>query len=102
MRRFVAYLFAAIGVVWLLVVGAIFVLMLQPPDRFARGMSRIPDYLFPVVPFRRLWTFARRGSLEAGDAAPDFRLETLDRKGQVRLSSFQGEKPVVLVFGSYT
>jgi hypothetical protein len=102
MRKRIAYLLAALAGVWLLIVGAIFVLMLQPPDRFARGMSGIPEYLFPVVPFRRLWTFARRGPLDVGDPAPDFRLETPDRKGQVTLSSFKGEKPVVLIFGSYT
>jgi len=39
--------------------------------------------------------------VHAGDAAPDFRLPTLDHKSEVELSSLRG-KPVVLVFGSYT
>ena len=44
----------------------------------------------------------REGSLRTGDAAPDFSLDTHDRKQRFSLSSFRGEKPVVLVFGSYT
>jgi peroxiredoxin len=45
---------------------------------------------------------ARSGSLKPGDPAPDFALPTLDKSGVVRLASFRGQKPVVLVFGSYT
>ena len=38
-----------------------------------------------------------------GDAAPEFELPTLgDRNQTVRLSDFQGKRPVALVFGSYT
>lgn len=38
-----------------------------------------------------------------GDKAPDFTLEILDGKGKkVKLSSFKGKKPVLLIFGSYT
>lgn len=40
--------------------------------------------------------------LKVGDRAPDFALKTLAGKKTVRLSSFEGRKPVVLVFGSYT
>lgn len=40
--------------------------------------------------------------LQQGQAAPDFTLKTLDGKSTVKLSSFQGQKPVALVFGSYT
>lgn len=41
-------------------------------------------------------------TLEVGDAAPDFTLPREDGKGDITLSSFKGEKPVVLVFGSIT
>ncbi|MBI1903380.1 MAG: EF-hand domain-containing protein [Planctomycetia bacterium] len=41
-------------------------------------------------------------TLEAGDAAPDFTLPTKDGKSAIRLSSFRGKVPVVLVFASYT
>ena len=37
-----------------------------------------------------------------GDQAPDFRLKTKDGQREVQLSSFKGQKPVVLVFGSFT
>ncbi len=46
------------------------------------------------------------GSLRVGPGidqpAPDFELETQDHKQTIRLSSFQKEKPVVLIFGSFT
>jgi hypothetical protein len=37
-----------------------------------------------------------------GDRAPDFKLNTKDRQQEVQLSSFKGQRPVVLVFGSFT
>jgi hypothetical protein len=40
--------------------------------------------------------------LNAGDPAPDFSLPDPSGKKEVRLSSFQGKKPVVLIFGSCT
>ena len=40
--------------------------------------------------------------LKVGDTAPDFTLKSLNGKEQVTLSSFQDDKPVVLIFGSYT
>ena len=39
--------------------------------------------------------------LKAGDAAPDFKLKSLDGKEHV-LSSSVGKKPVALIFGSCT
>ena len=48
------------------------------------------------------WTRARAGTVNVGYAAPDFRLPTVDRRSAVQLSSFRGDRPVVLVFGSYT
>ena len=41
-------------------------------------------------------------TLRAGDPAPDFTLPDLKKTKDVKLSSFQGKKPVVLIFGSYT
>jgi peroxiredoxin len=37
-----------------------------------------------------------------GSEAPDFELLKLGSKGSMRLSAFRGEKPVALIFGSYT
>ena len=76
--------------------------MLQPPDAFGRIAARLPFPLMMVLPFETLWNSARGGSLQAGDAAPDFRLPTLDHKSTVQLASFRGVRPVALVFGSYT
>ena len=42
------------------------------------------------------------GKLRPGDSAPDFELRYKKSDQTVRLSSFRGEKPVVLIFGSYT
>lgn len=40
--------------------------------------------------------------LRAGDPAPDFSLPAAAGKAEVRLSSFRGKRPVVLIFGSCT
>jgi peroxiredoxin len=37
-----------------------------------------------------------------GDLAPDFELPGVDDRSTVRLSSLLDERPVALVFGSYT
>jgi hypothetical protein len=42
------------------------------------------------------------GSLAVGDLAPDLELASADGSGMKRISDFYREKPVVLVFGSYT
>ena len=39
---------------------------------------------------------------KAGDIAPDFELRDVDGENPVRLSDFRGQKPVVLIFGSFT
>ena len=38
----------------------------------------------------------------AGDPAPDFELSDVTGEQRVRLSDFQGQKPVALIFGSFT
>ncbi len=37
-----------------------------------------------------------------GDVAPDFQLLDVDGGNPVRLSDLRGQKPVALIFGSYT
>ena len=76
--------------------------MHQQPEQFGRFMSKLPMPAYFVIPFETLWTRARAGTLNVGDAAPDFNLAAHDKSGMVQLSSFRGQKPVVLVFGSYT
>lgn len=39
---------------------------------------------------------------KVGDLAPDFKLADSDDLVSVRLSSFRGQKPVALIFGSFT
>ncbi len=39
---------------------------------------------------------------KAGDMAPDFELCDINGKNPVRLSQFRGQRPVALVFGSFT
>lgn len=76
--------------------------VMRQPVLFGQVMSKVPKPLMMVIPFKQLWLLARAGHLQVGDTAPDFSLPTADGKARVRLSSFRGHKPVVLVFGSYT
>ena len=80
----------------------LFGVMLQSPDRFAATMKHVPWPVFAALPYKPLWQVARAGQVRVGDMAPDFSLESPDHKSSFRLSSLRGEKPVVLVFGSYT
>jgi hypothetical protein len=81
---------------------AFYIAMLQSPEVFSGIMSKTSNVVFSMFPFKRMWLSARNGNLNIGDEAPDFSLETYDRKSRVQLSAFRGKKPVVLVFGSYT
>jgi hypothetical protein len=85
-----------------LAVSGLFVVMCQPPARFGRFMRHFPMPAMALVPFLPLWNVARRGRIRVGEMAPDFSLPSVDRSRVVRLSSFRGDRPVVLVFGSYT
>jgi hypothetical protein len=76
--------------------------MRQPPMQFAGVMSRVGPVPFLLFPFESMWKQARRGTLQPGDAAPDFDLPLLGGSEKVQLSSFRGKSPVVLIFGSYT
>ena len=39
---------------------------------------------------------------QPGDLAPDFELRDVNGENPVRLSDFRGNKPVALIFGSFT
>jgi cytochrome oxidase Cu insertion factor (SCO1/SenC/PrrC family) len=43
-----------------------------------------------------------KDTLKVGDPAPNFTLADPNGKNTITLSSYQGKKPVVLIFGSYT
>jgi hypothetical protein len=93
-----------IAALWVLACVSLYGVMRQPPERFARVMARIPGPVpFLILPFETLWMRARAGTLQVGSPAPDFALTKLDKTAQVQLSSLTTQnRPVVLVFGSYT
>jgi hypothetical protein len=93
-----------LALLWVLACGALFAIMRQSPETFARVMAKVPGPLaFLVLPFETLWTRARAGRLQVGDLAPDFSLMKLDKSAQIQLSALTAQRqPVVLVFGSYT
>lgn len=76
--------------------------MRQPPETFGAIMARVPSIAMIVLPFKPLWMSARAGSLRPGDRAPDFTLPVLHGDRTVTLSAQYRQKPVVLIFGSYT
>ena len=74
-KRALVRTFGALALLWILACGALFEVMRQPPETFARFMTRVPAPIaFVVLPFETLWTQARAGSLQVGDLAPDFSL----------------------------
>ena len=90
---------------WLVASIALFAAMWLPPSDFAAAIGKVPRpllFFMPVIPFESLWNIARAGALRVGDPAPDFDLPRQDKSGRVKLSDHFGERPVVLVFGSYT
>lgn len=101
-RRIALKTGAALAALYLAALAGLYGIMCQPPEVFGSVMRHFPDLAFMVFPFRPLWLHARAGHLKVGDPAPDFTLETQDKKSRVQLSSFRRVKPVVLVFGSYT
>ena len=103
--RLIRRLGIALGVLVILYITAtagLYIAMRQPPERFGAIMSRVPMPAMMILPFRPLWMSARAGHLAVGDTAPDFTLPTTDRSRTVRLSEQWRERPVVLIFGSYT
>jgi len=103
-KRALVRAFAVIALAWVLACGALYEVMRQPPETFARFMAKLPGPVpFLLFPFETLWTHARAGALQVGDPAPDFTLMKLDKSASVQLASLTAQgRPVVLIFGSYT
>ena len=76
--------------------------MHQPPEVFGHVMASMPMPAYFVLPFETLWTSARKGQLNVGDTAPDFSVKKLEDHSLAHLASLWTDRPVVLVFGSYT
>ena len=95
----------AIGTVALIygtATAALYWAMRQPLDRFGAIMRHVPGITMGVLPFRPMWLSARAGNLQPGAMAPDFDLPTVDHARRVRISDEYRDRPVVLIFGSYT
>ena len=102
-KRIVLTVFLVLFVLWAIASATVYAEMRKPPEEFGRFMMHVPGPVaFLALPFETMWLRARAGTLQVGDAAPDFSLEKLDKTGQVQLSSVLAKQPVVLIFGSYT
>jgi hypothetical protein len=93
---------SGLGLLYGIASAALYVAMKQPPETFGAIMAKVPTVSMIILPFEPLWMSARKGTLEVGDRAPDFTLPALDDGHLVSLSAETRERPVVLVFGSYT
>ena len=102
MIRILLRIVMVLALLYVAVVACLAIAMRQPPDTFGRIMAKLPPVAFMALPFEPLWMNARAGTLDPGQQATDFALKPLDGGSLVRLSSFRGQRPVVLVFGSYT
>jgi len=87
---------------WLCFLGYINWAMHQLTEVFGHVMAHMPMPAYFVIPFETMWSRARKGHVEAGDSAPSFPVKKLEDKTPVELGSLWAERPVVLVFGSYT
>ncbi len=104
-RRLRRWLLPTAGVLfacWLCFVAYINWAMHQPPEVFGHVMARLPMPAYFVIPFETLWSRARAGQVDVGNVAPSFTVKRLEDKSPVELGSLWTDKPVVLVFGSYT
>jgi hypothetical protein len=101
-KRRLTWIGSGLVIVWLGFVGFIDWAMHQPPEVFGHVMMHMPMPAYFLFPFETMWTQARFGHVNPGDAAPDFTVKTLETKTPVQLASLWTTKPVVLVFGSYT
>jgi len=102
MLRIVRTVFLVLLTAWVGFAGLMYYEMVQPPANFTAFMAKLPMVAMMLAPFETMWMRARAGTLHPGDMAPDFHLKTRDGKSEVALSSFRGNRPVVLIFGSYT
>jgi hypothetical protein len=94
---------AAVATAYALLCGVVLAAMMQTPERFGQFMTYVPEpVVWGLAPGERLWRWARAGRLHVGDEAPDFSLRSQSGSARVTLSAFRGQRPVVLVFGSYT
>ncbi|HSL23964.1 MAG TPA: hypothetical protein VK886_20695 [Vicinamibacterales bacterium] len=93
----------ALAVLYVALFGTVALAMMLGPEPFGLFMKYAPAPLvWRALPARQMWLWARDGTLAEGDEAPDFTLSWVDRCQTTTLSAHRGDRPVVLVFGSYT
>jgi len=68
-------------------------------SEFAKELKYNFSFRSRLMPDQKKWD-AR--APRAGDLAPDFTLKDIQGKDSITLSDFRGQKPVALVFGSFT
>jgi hypothetical protein len=102
--RAIVVTICVLAALWVTGCGTLYGVMRQSPEQFGRVMAKIGGPIpFLVFPFETLWMRARAGTLQVGSAAPDFSLTRIDKTATVQLSALTAQnRPVVLVFGSYT
>ncbi len=101
-KRWLGRTAAILFVLWIGFVGYIYRAMRQPPEVFGHVMARMPMPAYFLFPFETMWTHARRGTIQPGDIAPNLTVKKLEDKSPIQLGSLWAERPVVLIFGSYT
>ncbi len=101
-RRWAASIAGLCFAGWLCLIGYVNWAMHQPPEVFGHVMAKMPMPAYFVLPFETLWMQARNGLLSVGDAAPGLAVKRLEDHTPTNLASLWIDKPVVLVFGSYT
>jgi len=87
---------------WLGLVSYVNWAMHQSPEVFGHVMAKMPTPAYFVLPFETLWMRARRGQLNVGDPAPALTVKRLEDHAPTDLTSLWADRPVVLIFGSYT
>ena len=73
----------------------------DPAKKFIEQMDKAPAKE-RVPNWEQTKTLMARTAPKVGDDAPDFSLPTLDGKQAFKLSQHKGDRPVVLIFGSFT
>jgi hypothetical protein len=101
-KRWLGRVSVMLFVLWVAFVSYIYRAMRQPPEVFGHVMARLPMPAYFLFPFETMWTHARRGTINPGGVAPSLTVKKLEDKSPVELGSLWAQRPVVLVFGSYT
>ncbi len=76
----------------------------KKPDRVAQWIKKVDASPADQRPpnWAHVKALMMRRPPAVGEDAPDFTLKTRGDDRSVTLSQFEGKKPVVLIFGSYT